>query len=499
MTTIADAFLEDFEDEVFEEELMGAADDDFDVIVETINMDDSDDEGVDTNEQVDRISNLLGSDRFREHMKKTEQFYKADPGKSFVSGRLEDSPEYKFILKSNEFIVEIDDDIVAVHKYIRDIYAARFPELEQTLIHPVEYAKVVRRIGNRTDIQGPDLQDCVSEHQKLTITIAASATSGKPLQNTDIQRVFRGCDVIIELDDAKKTIYDYVESRMRFVAPNLSALIGSEIASQLMGLAGGLVALTKIPGCNIQVLGSQKRETSGYSVASANPNVGVLSKCQIVAETPLEYRMRALRQVAGKVALVARVDAYQDEPSDGTGIKFFSDIKAKIEKWQEAPPPKPIKPLPIPEEKGRPKRGGARYQKMKDRYKITEMQKMKNRVGFNVAEEENEHGEGFGMLGQSGVGGSLRVLAKDNKEMKKLEKLNKIHVERQQRKRRRRAAAQGEATSGTATSLAFTPVQGMELVNPELETARLERVRLANETASYFSGSLSFAKVKKPR
>ena len=36
--------------------------------VETINMDDSDDEGVDTNEQVDRISNLLGSDRFREHM-----------------------------------------------------------------------------------------------------------------------------------------------------------------------------------------------------------------------------------------------------------------------------------------------------------------------------------------------------------------------------------------------------------------------------------------------
>lgn len=62
---------------------------------------------------------------------------------------------------------------------------------------------------------------------------------------------------------------------------------------------------------------------------------------------------------------------------------------------------------------------------MKEKYKVTEMQKMKNRIGFNVAEEENEHGEGFGMLGQSGVGGQLRVLAKDNKEMKKLEKLNK--------------------------------------------------------------------------
>lgn len=494
MTTIADAFLEDFEDEVLEDE-MGVADDEVDVIVETINMDDSDDENVDTNEQVDKISNLLGSSRFVEHMKTTEEYYKTDPSKSFVSGRAEDSPEYRFILKSNELIVEIDDDIVAVHKYIRDIYAARFPELEQTLVHPVEYAKVVRKIGNRTDIQGPDLQDCVSEHQKLTITIAASATSGKPLQNTDMHRVFRGCDVIIELDEAKKKIYDYVESRMRFVAPNLSALVGSEIASQLMGLAGGLVALTKIPSCNIQVLGSQKRETSGYSVASANPNVGLLSKCQIVAETPQEFRMRALRQVAAKVVLVARVDAYQDTPSDGTGIKFFSDIKAKIEKWQEAPPPKPPKPLPIPEEKQRPKRGGKRYRKMKEKYKVTEMQKMKNRIGFNVAEEENEHGEGFGMLGQSGVGGQLRVLAKDNKEMKKLEKLNKINLERQQRKRRRQAAQRGEI-SGTATSLAFTPVQGMELVNPERQ---LDRVKRANEaTASYF-GSLSFSKVKKSR
>jgi hypothetical protein len=48
-------------------------------------------------------------------------------------------------------------------------------------------------------------------------------------------------------------ILQFVESRMSSIAPNLSLIVGSEIAARLMGLAGGLHALSRMPACNVQV------------------------------------------------------------------------------------------------------------------------------------------------------------------------------------------------------------------------------------------------------
>ena len=41
---------------------------------------------------------------------------------------------------------------------------------------------------------------------------------------------------------------------MQYIAPNLSAMVGSSIAAKLMGIAGGLTALSKLPATTIQVL-----------------------------------------------------------------------------------------------------------------------------------------------------------------------------------------------------------------------------------------------------
>ncbi len=40
---------------------------------------------------------------------------------------------------------------------------------------------------------------------------------------------------------------------MTSIAPNVSAIVGTAIASQLLGLAGGMAELVKIPACNLQV------------------------------------------------------------------------------------------------------------------------------------------------------------------------------------------------------------------------------------------------------
>ena len=40
---------------------------------------------------------------------------------------------------------------------------------------------------------------------------------------------------------------------MQGIAPNLSAAVGTEVAARLMGVAGGLISLSKMPACNVQV------------------------------------------------------------------------------------------------------------------------------------------------------------------------------------------------------------------------------------------------------
>ena len=53
-----------------------------------------------------------------------------------------------------------------------------------------------------------------------------------------------------------------------------SGFTGASTAAKLMGAAGGLIALTKMPACNVMLLGSQKRTLTGFSSTAINPHTG---------------------------------------------------------------------------------------------------------------------------------------------------------------------------------------------------------------------------------
>ncbi|RWW12174.1 hypothetical protein GW17_00024174 [Ensete ventricosum] len=56
---------------------------------------------------------------------------------------------------------------------------------------------------------------------------------------------------------------------MGYIAPNLSVIVGSAVAAKLMGTAGGLLALAKMPACNVQLLGAKKKTLVGFSTATS--------------------------------------------------------------------------------------------------------------------------------------------------------------------------------------------------------------------------------------
>src|ERR1700761_5205802 len=63
-------------------------------------------------------------------------------------GSIEDNPEYHLLTQSNTLSTSIDNEIMLVHKFIRDHYSTRFPELETLITGPLDYAKAVAIIGN---------------------------------------------------------------------------------------------------------------------------------------------------------------------------------------------------------------------------------------------------------------------------------------------------------------------------------------------------------------
>lgn len=51
-------------------------------------------------------------------------------------------------------------------------------------------------------------------------------------------------------------------------------------------MAGGLTSLSKMPACNIQLLGNQKRTLSGFSQTATLPHTGFIFQSPIVQDTP---------------------------------------------------------------------------------------------------------------------------------------------------------------------------------------------------------------------
>jgi U4/U6 small nuclear ribonucleoprotein PRP31 len=97
------------------------------------------------------------------------------------------------------------------------------------------------------------LSDILPASVVMVVTVMGSSSSAAPLSLEDLGYVIEGCNEAQYLADCKASILRFVESRMSFLAPNISAILGTTVAAQLMGASGGLNALSNTPSCNIKV------------------------------------------------------------------------------------------------------------------------------------------------------------------------------------------------------------------------------------------------------
>ncbi|RZC81874.1 hypothetical protein C5167_044452 [Papaver somniferum] len=433
---------------------------------------------------LDSVSRLHKSLRYIETMQKVEAATALQKGSADTTdqGMLEEDPEYQLMLNCNALLVDIEDEIVNVHNFIVDKYRLKFPDLKSLVNHPIDYARVVKKIGNEVDITKVDFEGLLPSAVIMVVSVAASTAPGEQLPEDTLSKTIEACDRALALDLTKKQLLDFVESRMEHIAPNLSAIVGSVVAAKLIGSAGGLSKLVNMPSCNLQSLGAKREILAGFSNANSRSRFGYFEQTEIFQTTPPALRVQACKDLAGKSSLAARIDIKRSCPTGKEGRRYRDEILKKIQKLQELPPVKQPKPLPVPNFESKKRRAGRRLRKQKEIYLPTHSRRLANRMQFGITEESSLGdglGDGYGMLGQAG-NGKLRVSVGQSKLAAKVAKKFKVNN-----------YGSGGAPSGLLSSLAFTPVQGIELSNPQACANQLD----GGTRSTYFSDLGTFSKI----
>lgn len=471
---------------------------------------------TDSSQSVRQIAKLMESEKLQSIITRIE-FYQSSAPRTMIVGPVEQDPEYKLIVDANNITVEVDTEISLIHKYIRDKYSKRFPELESLVLNPLDFIRTARELGNDVERakNNERLQQFLSTPTIMIVSVSASTTQGSRLSEQELDLINEACDIVIKLNDIKLRIFEYVESRMTFIAPNLSIIVGASTAAKIMGIAGGLTNLSKMPACNILLLGQQKKNLSGFSTTQIIPHTGYIYYSDMVQKLPPDLRRNVARILACKCALAARVDSFHEVSSpknylshdyhfnefksrDGrVGNQFSEEIKMRIDKLQEPPPVKQAKPLSAPIEQARKKRGGRRARKMKERLGLTELRRAHNRMTFGEIEEDayqDDLSVSLGQMGGRSGSGRVRAAQVDAKTKARIsQKLQKTLQKQNNSQWGGLSTVRGTKTSavaGTASSVAFTSMQGLEIVNPN--AAEKEK---GSESQKYFSSASGFAKV----
>lgn len=330
----------------------------------------------------------------------------------------------KLLTFFNELAAIIQGEINVLHNYIKQIYKPRFGELETLVPSPLQYSKIIFVLEkNETDVTEDEklskkLENFsgISKEQLLVLIMSIKTSFNKAFSFKEDHNnmLFRLVDLVQLSTRLREDIITFLSSKMINIAPNLCAILGSEVTSLLIAHAGGIMELSQIPSCNLSSIGKTKYLSHELqTTASGVRQEGYIYRSDLIQSQPISFHKQLVRMVCAKVALASRVDAgqqnkpYTTDIQNTLGIKWREEVLEKIKKLQNAPDIANVKPLPIPEDKPATKRAGRKFRKYKEQFQLSHMRQLQNRMEFGKQEQTTI--DGFGEeIGMGMVNSSLR-------------------------------------------------------------------------------------------
>lgn len=219
---------------------------------------------------------------------------------------------------------------------VREWYSWHFPELVKIVSDNHLYAKLVIFIGDKTALSEDSLHNLaaiVNDDESIAqgIINAARVSMGRDLSEMDMENVQLFAKRAVALAAYRKSLSNYLSSKMHTVAPNLAALIGDTVGARLISKAGSLTNLSKYPASTVQILGAEKALFRALKTKGNTPKYGLIYHSSFIGRTGQKNKGRISRFLANKCSIASRIDNFSETPTSKFGEALKRQVEERIE------------------------------------------------------------------------------------------------------------------------------------------------------------------------
>ncbi|CAG0904142.1 unnamed protein product [Cyprideis torosa] len=249
------------------------------------------------------------------------------------------------IIQSIALLDQLDKDINQFSMRIREWYSYHFPELFKIVADNILYAQLAHTIGDRkmlTEEKLPQLEAILGDDaEKAQLVLDASKSSmGMDISPLDLINVERFAQRVVALVQYRKSLQEYLRSKMSSVAPNLSTLIGEVVGARLISQAGSLTNLAKYPASTVQILGAEKALFRALKTKGNTPKYGLLYHSTFIGRATGPNKGRISRYLANKCSLASRIDCFSELPSTAFGSLMKEQVEERLKFYASGAKPR---------------------------------------------------------------------------------------------------------------------------------------------------------------
>lgn len=222
------------------------------------------------------------------------------------------------IVETINSLEEIEDTAGKLIERLREWCTPYLPELDKLNNHEL-YARIIAHYTSREKI----IESGILENTHVTL----SPNYNVDISESDLNIIQSFADSVYRLYETKNTLEDFIDSKIKEVAPNMYDVAGANLAAKLIAHTNGLENLAKLPSSTVQIIGAEKAIFRHLKTGENPPKHGLIFQHPSIRGSNWWVRGKLARAVASKVSIAARKDAFSNDYDPNLKVELDERIE----------------------------------------------------------------------------------------------------------------------------------------------------------------------------
>ncbi|KXJ96443.1 ribosome biogenesis protein [Microdochium bolleyi] len=256
------------------------------------------------------------------------------------------------IVQAIKLLDDLDKELNNYAMRVKEWYGWHFPEMDRIVNDNLAYARIILVMGMRENAPNTDLSEVLPEDIEARLKTGAEVSMGTEISEIDLENIKLLAEQVIGFTEYRQQLSQYLSSRMKAIAPNLTEIIGELVGARLIAHTGSLLKLAKSPSSTIQILGAEKALFRALKTKHDTPKYGLIYHSSLVGQATGKNKGKIARMLSAKAALCLRVDALselnnegidgveldvEDEERSEMGVRLRVGLEDKLRKLEGRP------------------------------------------------------------------------------------------------------------------------------------------------------------------